>query len=206
MWRTSVIPQVQASFADKMAEMGSRTLTRLTRATPPSAAINAAVFGIALSLVPVPTGMSGDCYLSRSGPPALRFASLAVAPSSYVWPSAPGRRQPNTNAVDKTETGLVPPLTNGHAGFEFTSSTNLSVASIEPVTQASGFIVPSPVVGPNSLSASNLLIMTPQMLAEFFNANLDGSYKTNGLTGIDVPFNPPGPSFPASSEATYRSK
>jgi hypothetical protein len=68
-----------------------------------------------------------------------------------------------------------------------------------------GLLGPSGIDG-NSLSASNLLVVTPQMLADYFKANIDGFYKpfTNGGSGPDVPFNPPVPYPPPSSEAVYR--
>jgi hypothetical protein len=58
----------------------------------------------------------------------------------------------------------------------------------------------------NPPSASNLLIVTPQMLADYFKAGFDGAFKssTNGFGGGDVFFNPPTPRVVPSSEATYR--
>ena len=68
-----------------------------------------------------------------------------------------------------------------------------------------GLLGPSAIDG-NSLSASNLLVVTPQMLADYFKANIDAVYKpfTNGVSGPDVLFNPPLPNPPPSSEAVYR--
>ena len=59
----------------------------------------------------------------------------------------------------------------------------------------------------NFLSASNLLIVTPQMLADYLKANLENLTRssTNGFSGADVPFNPPVPK-PPSSEATYKTQ
>lgn len=52
----------------------------------------------------------------------------------------------------------------------------------------------------NGLSASNLLILTPQMLADYFKANLNsvGPPPTNGPAS-NVPFNPPTPKIPSSA-------
>jgi len=60
-----------------------------------------------------------------------------------------------------------------------------------------GLLGPSAIDG-NSLSASNLLVVTPQMLADYFKANIDAVYKpfTNGVSGPDVLFNPPLPNPP----------
>lgn len=54
------------------------------------------------------------------------------------------------------------------------------------------------------LSASNLLIVTPQMLADYFKATLD-KLSTNAPSGADIPFNPPFPKLP-SSDAVYRTQ
>jgi hypothetical protein len=53
-----------------------------------------------------------------------------------------------------------------------------------------------------------LLVVTPQMLADFFKANLDSSMRqsTNAPAGADVPFNPPIPKPTPSSEAIYRTQ
>jgi hypothetical protein len=52
-----------------------------------------------------------------------------------------------------------------------------------------------------------LLIVTPQMLADYFKATLGGMdrFPTNAPSGADIPFNPPTPK-PPSSEAVYRTQ
>lgn len=69
------------------------------------------------------------------------------------------------------------------------------------------FSLPQPLPGidTNSLSASNLLLVTPQMLADYFKANLEmmSRWSTNGPAVPEIPFNPPTPK-PPSSEAVYK--
>src|SRR5579859_303214 len=111
---------------------------------------------------------SADANLPRFGPPPLRFAATPAVPKAFVWPVPLTSGRTSSNHVEAasslgidSETNSAPALTN-------------SLPSA-PVTDVGS---PAPLPGPqlvipqsNSLSASNLLLLTPQMLADFFKAN-----------------------------------
>jgi len=153
---------------------------------------------------------SSDFYLPRLGPTPLRFSQTPG--TSFAWP-VPLLR---TNAVAK-----VPNPSNAAGSAGATNSTVLTSNSPAPLTSGLAGAEPPaglplvPGVGSipvgvdtNSFTASNLLNVTPQMLADYFRATLENTYRfsTNALNGAQIPFNPPLPTTqPApSSEAIYR--
>ena len=154
---------------------------------------------------------ASDGYLARKGPPALRFEPPRSAKADFAWPvplsrtnssgalsaSFPPVSQPSTNSSTQTSTSPAP-LTD--------ASTAESLGPVLPTAIGPGF---EPFgAETNAFSASNLLNITPQMLADYFKATLDNSYRvsTNVMNGAEIPFNPPLPfAKPSpSSEATYR--
>ena len=165
------------------------------------------ILTVLLATIPLPAVQSSEYYLVSVGPAPLRFASPPPA-KAYVWPVALNPAGPATNCM--------PDVTNSVPD----NSTNSVLTSSSPATQTNsaaalaqiGF--GSPLVGPgqqgtdgNFLSASNLLVLTPQMLADYFKATMDNLtlWSTNGPAGPELPFNPPTPK-PPSSEAIYRSQ
>jgi hypothetical protein len=161
-----------------------------------------------LATISLPCLQSSEFYLANVGPAPLRFAS---PPSKgYVWPIGLNPLPSATNSAAAV-TDSVP-----------VTSTNLVLTSSSPPAQTNNSAIPSPQtlasgsptlwqIQPgtdgNLLSASNLLVLTPQMLADYFKANLDSLTRsaTNGPAGPDLPFNPPTPK-PPSSEAIYRTQ
>jgi hypothetical protein len=164
---------------------------------------------VVFAIVSVP--LSGaDVYLPRFGPAPLRF--VAPPPSvEFTWPSPPATSLAATNHThlaknsQENATNSIPndpvstPQTNSPSGPD--------ISSIASPTEP----LPSPVSSEtNPLSASNLLIVTPQMLADYFRGNFDGTFRplTNGVAGPEVLFNPPYaiPLLKPSSQATYRTQ
>ena len=154
---------------------------------------------------------ASDGYLARKGPPALRFEPTRSTKADFAWPvpllrtnssgalSAPFPpfSQSSTNSSTQTSTSPAP-LTD--------ASTAESLGPVQPMAIGPGFVPFGAET--NAFSASNLLNITPQMLADYFKATLDNSYRvsTNALNGAEIPFNPPLPfAKPSpSSESTYR--
>ena len=170
------------------------------------------VVGIILAIGPARVLLSSDFYLPRGGPPPLRFAAVP-SKKDFVWPVGPKVPNPATNSAEPATvsgsaprtnnavvmtaaSGLPEPQTNALAGWESYGFGPLITTSIPNGYDA------------NSFSASNLLFVTPQMLADYFKANLDGNNKplTNSTSGADVPFTPPTPKTAPSSEAVYRTE
>ena len=152
-----------------------------------------------------------DFYLAHVGPAPLRFAPEPTN-ADFRWPAPLANHlQTNTNvpASEKLSTPII--LTN-LLGVSDPAVTRTNSPAPEPpmeITVSSpASLMPNPVATDgNPLSAGNLLVVTPQMLADYLKATLDGSLKfpTNAPVGADIPFNPPTPKLPAS-EAIYRTR
>lgn len=153
---------------------------------------------------------SSDFYLARLGPPPLRFSPPPGR--DFAWPVPLLRTNAGSKAVDLLNTSASPAGTN---------STVLISSSPAPLTNSlSGVDLQAALPGlpglgqipfgsdTNAFTASNLLNITPQMMADYFRATLENTYRfsTNAVNGAEIPFNPPMPApKPApSSEATYR--
>jgi hypothetical protein len=168
--------------------------------------------GLLVAMIPTPSLRSADFYLARLGPPPLRFAAAPLKPKDFAWPLAPGPARALTNSMElagdtATNSSNVLPNATGPA-----TSSNGAPGTEVTVTASPSSTFPTPSISigfdGNPLSASNLLVVTPQMLADYFKANYDGTYRptTNGFNGIEVPFYPPTPKAAPSSEAIYRTQ
>jgi hypothetical protein len=166
-----------------------------------------AFFGAGL----VPMLHGSDYYLPRFGPVPLRFAAIPRSAKDFIWPSL------GTNSNSVTNSANIPPVVistpDTNAVVTTAASTIVQTNAMPDVpgfdNTASGPLMVMPTAGgtpANSLTASNLLVVTPQMLADYFKSNLDISSKpsTNSFGGGEVMFNPPTPRIPPSSEAVYR--
>ena len=159
------------------------------------------MFGLGSTLV------GGDLYLPKFGPPPLRFMAQSSKAKAFVWPVPLKQCHSLTNQTNQTNQNVTASSTNAPLVLDPTIQTNI----VTETRSESGFAsllpmaVPTESPEPNPLAASNLLIITPQMLADYFKANVEGT-ATNGFGpgGIEVPFNPPILRIPESSKATYR--
>jgi hypothetical protein len=137
-------------------------------------------------------------YLKRIGPSPLRF-SLATATFSFALPSVLMDRPAVTNSPE-----LALAKTNS-------VDTNVATAQTSPASALSTNNIPAltnsilPNNSSSTPSASDLLVVSPQMLTEFFKPGPDG---TNSLRTVIVPapvgFTPP--SVTPSSQAIYKSQ
>jgi hypothetical protein len=174
------------------------------------------IFGAFLALIflfiSASTLWSSDFYLSHVGPSPIRFAALPAKPGDFVWPISliPARAATNvvadTSSASSTNAAIsLPGASEGQSQTNSVSSTPVSETAASATLI--GPSMPNGLDG-NPLSASNLLVVTPQMLADYFKANLDTSMRqsTNAPAGADVQFNPPIPKPAPSSEAIYRTQ
>jgi hypothetical protein len=171
-----------------------------------------AVLAMIVLFIPGSTLWSSDFYLSHLGPAPLRFAAVPAKSGDFVWPISLYPARAVTNVVaDTSSASSTNSAISLASGSVNQSQTNGVSSTPAPETTAStpliGASTPNGLDG-NPLSASNLLVVTPQMLADFFKANLDSSMRqsTNAPAGADVPFNPPIPKPTPSSEAIYRTQ
>jgi hypothetical protein len=163
-----------------------------------------------LATAPVAAPLGSDFYLPRVGPAPLRFALTSADSRDFAWPIPLIRAQSITNSTAATNDNPSIGATNSTSSVSnvAASQTNNAQLVSSPETsfssQTSMPQIPDGANG-NPLSASNLLVITPQMLADYFKANLTGTDRllTNRVSGADIPFNPPTPK-PPSSEAIYR--
>jgi hypothetical protein len=137
-------------------------------------------------------------YLTQTGPSPLRFSLTAAFPASNVLPAALVEPPKLTNA---TETAVSPAIS---------SQTNAvaTVPASTPATNAQPTILgtESPTKPTPPPAASELLVVSPQMLTEFFKPVAEGTNSASAVvvpvtTPVPVGFNPP--LVKPSSRATY---
>lgn len=151
------------------------------------------------ALVP-PLISASDLYLARLGPSPLRFSPPPA--KEFKWPVPLLPTKPETNSDDVASASL--PVNNTAAQDSATNSISVNSTPLGPVPFNPDFLIEGSEA--NSLSASNLLNITPQMLADYFKTTLGNAYRssTNGVNGVQIPFEPPTPKPAPSSEAIYR--
>ena len=169
-------------------------------------------FGLIVPMLLAGNLLASEFYLARLGPAPLRFASTAVKPKGLARPEAASPSDTNATAAlniaaPTSGTNSAPSGPNA-ADLQRTPKTSYSepVTALAASNPASGPAEPTGFDG-NPLSASNLLVVTPQMLADYFKAGIDAAVKpgTNSVPTPDVLFAPPTPKpITPSSEATYR--
>lgn len=135
-------------------------------------------------------------YLPACGPTVLR---MAASPARYTWP--PSNPAPGIPAVvppNSDATGQNPPAP--------TSQNAVSAMEPPPVTLAAGATVegPPPPPPPPQIPASELLVVTPEMVADYFRSNIATQPMAPPMVPAYLPFVPP-VQFPThSSEAVYQ--
>jgi len=145
------------------------------------------------------TARASDAYLPLIGPPPMRF-EVALA-KTFVYTRA--------KAVVEETKPLAIASTNAVVELP-----NVSVP--EPVTNAVSEILPSvpdnetvaPVFTPPYSPAAEMLLITPQMLAEYFKP-APGATNAAGVSvfvPVQLGFTPPTEKTPPSSRATYKTQ
>jgi hypothetical protein len=143
----------------------------------------------------------GGAYLPLIGPPPLRFQMALHQKNKFVWTS-PAVNQPAITAL---------------TGPQAVISTNLSVnvASVPPPNTQPNVVVPSQTENlfTNSTvqpkQANELLVVTPEMLVDYFKPNsADGTATNSNTVRVLAPvnFTPPASASIPSSQAVYQSQ
>ena len=138
----------------------------------------------------------GASYLPIVGPPPMRFDKAKGAVKNVAW-SQPTQTMPTpaiqTNSPSETPTipdsnVVTPPLV------------------VEPVSIP--VALPPENLSTNSMvqthPANNLLVVTPEMLVDYFKPNNKATNATNVRVLVPVNFTPPASASIPSSQATYR--
>jgi hypothetical protein len=159
---------------------------------------------------------SDRSYLPLCGPTPLRFEKPFTNTVAVVTPSIEpenGRKTPlsatnvsKTPASDAVQTAPAPePPLPASTNAPGTAALDAIKGAPSPSTDSSG---PANSAG-SPLSASELLVVTPQMLADFLKP-ASGSTPATGFTNTAssaaeaLPFMPPSPKTSPGSQATYR--
>lgn len=139
-------------------------------------------------------------YLTQIGPPPLRF-SLATARFSFALPPVLVEKPAPTNTAEIAATS-----TNA---VETPAETNVvaqpSTPSLPTNTVA---VAPNPNPEPNLVgtpSASDMLVVSPQMLTEFFKPGSNETNSANTTVVLPAPVGFTPPLAKPSSQAIYRS-
>ena len=172
--------------------------------------LSQAAFLLALAASTVLVTQAGITYLAKTGPVPLRWEAVSATDNPFVLPPLAMEESTPTNA-ESVE--ALAPSTQSATNSEPSAQVAAQVASPTiPVsivtTTAPGEDLSTAVAPMPYPSASDLLGVSPQMLAEYFKPI------QNGTNLISVPvvlppgvgFIPPTPAPGAPSRATYRSQ
>lgn len=136
-------------------------------------------------------------YLKQIGPSPLRFSLATAVPASLALPTALAEPQKPTNAMEIAVSPAVSAQTNAVA----TAPISTPIPNPQPTvlsTEMPAKPAPSP-------SASEMLVVSPQMLTEFFKPVAEGTNTASTVvvpvTPVPVGFTPPLVKPP--SRATY---
>jgi hypothetical protein len=138
-----------------------------------------------------------NAYLKQTGPCPLRFSLFNFVPASFALPKSLVERQAPTN------TAQVATVTNTSTGTNAVASTLPPVPapptnpSVQTAIDTQNSSVPKP-------PASDLLVVSPQMLTEFFKP-VANETNSPGDASVPLPVGFTPPSAPPSSRATYNS-
>jgi hypothetical protein len=138
-------------------------------------------------------GITG--YLKQPGPAPLRYSLATIPPSFRPLPESLVERQAHTNITEMAATEVTSVKTN-----DLVAAPETAPASKPDHTLLTAESPANPIPAP---AASDLLVVSPQMLSEFFKPGADG---TNSASPVVLPVGPVGftpPSVRPSSRATY---
>jgi hypothetical protein len=138
-----------------------------------------------------------SAYLKDTGPSPLRFSVATAVPASYMLPTALVELQKPTNTTEIAVSATNSGQTNAVAA----APTSTPAANAPAVSGTDSPAKPAPTP-----SASELLVVSPQMLTEFFRPVAEGTNSASAvvvpvMTPLPVGFNPPVMKSP--SRATY---
>jgi len=138
-----------------------------------------------------------SAYLKDTGPSPLRFSLASAVPASFVLPTALVEPQKPTNTTEIAVSATNSGQTNAVSAVSASAPTTSPSAVSGP--EFPGKPTPTP-------SASELLVVSPQMLTEFFRPVAGGTNSASTvvvpvMTPLPVGFNPP--SVKSPSRATY---
>lgn len=156
----------------------------------------ACIILVALAAVTEPS-TRGAAYLPLVGPPPIRFQKATDGSKIFSW----------------TPPAIIPPAVAVETNLPSVTSTIPvnNVAAPQPVIEPANTPVPPPSenLATNSVvqtrSANDLLVVTPEMLVDYFKPNHNATNAANVRVLAPVDFTPPASGSIPSSQAIYRS-
>lgn len=139
-----------------------------------------------------------SAYLSQTGPSPLRFSLASAVPLSFVLPAALVEPQKPTNSTEIAVSQAISAPTNAAPAVP----PPISTPNVQPSVSATE----TPTKPTPTPAASEMLVVSPQMLTEFFRPVAEG---TNAASTVIVPVTTPvpvgftPPSVKPPSRATY---
>jgi hypothetical protein len=138
-----------------------------------------------------------NAYLKQTGPSPLRFSLINFVPASFEPSDSLVERHVPTNITEIAATTITSAETNVVAANLPLSSAPTTNPSVQTSTDPQNSSAPKP-------PASDLLVVSPQMLTEFFKP-VGSETNSPGSVSAPVPVGFTPPSAPPSSRATYTS-
>ena len=139
----------------------------------------------------------GAAYLPIVGPPPLRFAPAKAGAKNVAW-TPPTPTLP-TSVVETNKSNATPAIPANN------------IAPPPPAVEPASIPVPLPVENLSTNStvqthpANNLLVVTPEMLVDYFKPNNKATNAANVRVLVPVNFTPPASASTPSSQAIYLS-
>jgi hypothetical protein len=151
---------------------------------------------VAFVLCAAPQTRGVNAYLKQTGPSPLRFNAIEVS-ASFVLPESLVERRTHTNATEIASATTTSIGTNGLAAQPPSIAAALPGPVLYTTADPQNSSVPAP-------PASDMLVVSPQMLTEFFKPVADGT-NSPGTVVVPVPVGFTPPSVTPPSRATYHS-
>ncbi|MGO8766844.1 MAG: hypothetical protein ACLQSR_17135 [Limisphaerales bacterium] len=149
-------------------------------------------------LIPLAPVLHSGPYLALVGPPPLRFESPIQYENNFTGMPKP---EPAPVIIAETNATVVTATTSNTNSVSALSGTSQSPAS----TTSSPENLSTNAIAPAS-SANDLLVVTPEMLVDYFKQNGGSTNSNNVRVAAPVDFTPPPPASNPSSQAIYQSQ
>jgi hypothetical protein len=136
-----------------------------------------------------------DAYLKQTGPSPLRIALISAVPVSFRLPESLVERLPHTNATEAATDSTTYEDPDAIAAHPQPTPAATSNPALSTTTDPQISSNPKP-------PASDLLVVSPQMLTEYFKPVGEGT-NSQGTVVVPVPVGFTPPSVTPPSRATY---
>lgn len=164
---------------------------------------------IAWATAAAPALYGSGPYLPRTGPTVLRFELAMTRPPTVMLPPLTTPEQPQEDSSATARVGSLEapaPVTTPPAEAPAPASASTNEAAAVAADASNGQTNLAAL--PSSSSASDSLVVTPEMLVQYFQPTQGTTNPASAsvFVPVSVGFTPPRPKSPTSSEAIYRTQ